>query len=137
MAGDPMLSLARTHNREAEAATSAGLDAYNATHFRTPDTATLDVLVRDDDSGEPKGGLLGHTSFGLFFLDAFYLPEELRGAGLGSRIMALAEDEARRRGCTVAVVWTVTFQAPGFTSVTPIAVLARSLARRTAPPGFF
>jgi predicted N-acetyltransferase YhbS len=33
---------------------------------------------------------------------------------LGSRLIASAEDEARRRGCTAAFVYTVTFQAPGF-----------------------
>jgi len=38
----------------------------------------------------------------------------LRRAGLGSRIIGLAEDEARRRGCSAVVVYTVTFQAPGF-----------------------
>lgn len=71
-------------------------------------------MVRNEENGEPVGGLLGHTSFGLFFLDLFYLPEALRGRGLGERIIALAEDEARRRGCTAAFVYTVTFQAPGF-----------------------
>jgi GNAT superfamily N-acetyltransferase len=114
MTGDPALSIAWTRNREAEAAISGGLAAYNASRFRAPDTATLDVIVRDDNSGEAKGGLLGNTSFGLFFLDLFYLLEELRGAGLGSRIIALGEEEARRRGCTAAFVYTVTFQAPGF-----------------------
>lgn len=114
MIGEPTLDIARTRNPEAEAAIGGGLAAYNATRFRAPDTATLDVLVRDDNSGKPVGGLLGHTSFGLFFLDLFYLPEELRGAGLGSRIIALAENEARRRGCTAVFVYTVTFQAPGF-----------------------
>ena len=37
-----------------------------------------------------------------------------RSCGLGARIMAQAENEARRRGCTAAFVCTVTFQAPGF-----------------------
>ena len=114
MTGDPMLSVALTRDPQGEAAISDGLAAYNATRFRPGDNATLDILVRDDNSGEPVGGLLGHTSFGLLFLDLFYLPEELRGGGLGSRIIALAEDEARRRGCTTAFVYTVTFQAPGF-----------------------
>ncbi|HEY3908767.1 MAG TPA: GNAT family N-acetyltransferase [Stellaceae bacterium] len=114
MTGDPVLSVDRTRNRQAEAAISGGLAAYNAQRFRPPDTATLDVVVRDDNSGKPVGGLLGHTSFGLFFLDLFYLPEELRGGGLGSRIIALAESEARHRGCTAAFVYTVTFQAPSF-----------------------
>ena len=70
--------------------------------------------MRDDTSGEIIGGLLGRSSLGMFFLDLFYLPASLRGGGLGARIMAQAEGEARRRGCTAAFVYTVTFQAPGF-----------------------
>jgi GNAT superfamily N-acetyltransferase len=91
-----------------------GLAAYNTTQFRPSDNTILDILVRDENSGEILGGLLGQSSYRLFFLDLFYLPEELRGAGLGSRIIALAEAEARRRGCSAAFVYTVTFQAPGF-----------------------
>jgi GNAT superfamily N-acetyltransferase len=114
LTGDPLLTVAVARDPRAEAAISAGLAAYNAEKFRPPDTATLDVLVRDEKTGEPVGGLLGHTSFGLLFLDLFYLPEPLRGRSLGGRIIALAENEARRRGCTAAFVYTVTFQAPGF-----------------------
>jgi len=114
MTGDPMLTLAGSRDERAEAVVSEGLAAYNAQRFRPADTATLDVIVRDQGGGAPLGGLIGHTSFGLFFLDLFYLPDELRGAGLGSRIIALAESEAQRRGCTAAFVYTVTFQAPGF-----------------------
>jgi predicted N-acetyltransferase YhbS len=75
---------------------------------------TLDVVVRDDATGTVAGGILGHTSYGLFFLDLFHLPEELRGSGIGTRLVALAEEEACRRGCTAAFVYTTTFQAPGF-----------------------
>jgi GNAT superfamily N-acetyltransferase len=114
MTGDAIATLALSRDARAEAAIHAGLAAYNAKHFRPSDRAILDILVRDENSGKPVGGLLGHTSFGLFFLDLFYLPEELRGSGLGSRIMALAEAEARRRGCSAVFVYTVTFQAPGF-----------------------
>jgi len=114
MTGDPMLSVALTRDPQVEAAIGGGLASYNTARFRPSDNTTLDILVRDDNSGKILGGLLGHTSYGLFFLDLFYLPEGLRGAGLGSRIVVLAEDEARRRGCTAAFVYTVTFQAPEF-----------------------
>lgn len=114
MTGDPIVTLALSRDPRAEAAITDGLAAYNAGKFRPADARTLDVLVRDDDSGRAVGGLLGHTSYGMFFLDLFHLPEILRGAGLGSRIIGIAEDEARRRGCSAAVVYTVTFQAPGF-----------------------
>ncbi|MFI4948961.1 MAG: GNAT family N-acetyltransferase [Alphaproteobacteria bacterium] len=114
MTGGPILSLQDTRNPQAEAAVTGGLAAYNREKIGRVDMRTLDVLVCDDISGEIVGGLLGHSSLGLFFLDLFYLPEAMRQGGLGSRMIALAEEEARRRGCTAAFVYTVTFQAPGF-----------------------
>jgi GNAT superfamily N-acetyltransferase len=47
-------------------------------------------------------------------VELFFLPEDLRHCRLGSRILAMAEEEGRRRGCTRAVLSTVHFQAPGF-----------------------
>jgi len=101
MTGDPILTLSEARDPLADAVIRRGLAAYNTARFRPSDTTTLDVLVRDDSSGEVLGGLLGHTSYRLLFLDVFYLPEELREAGLGSRIIAMAEAEARlhRRLC--------------------------------------
>ena len=114
MTGDPFLTVAASRCAEAEAAISGGLADYNREVFGRVDSETLDVLVRDDNSGAVVGGLLGHTSLGLLFLDLFYLPHDVRRSGLGGRIIALAEQEGRRRGCTAAFVYTVTFQAPGF-----------------------
>ncbi|MFF0266372.1 hypothetical protein [Kribbella sp. NPDC004536] len=57
------------------------------------------MLVKDAATGATLGGLTGRTSLGLWFVDLLYLPDELRGTGLGSRILADAEAEARRRGC--------------------------------------
>ena len=114
MTGEAMVTLALTRDPRAETVVTEGLAAYNRETFGRVDTRTLDILVRDEKSGEIVGGLLGRSSLGMFFLDLFYLPRELRRSGLGSRIIALAEDEARKRGCTTAFVHTVTFQAPGF-----------------------
>jgi GNAT superfamily N-acetyltransferase len=113
MSAEPTIILTDDHDPRAHAVVTEGLAAYNREVFGRVDSRTLDVHIRDD-SGEIIGGLLGHTSLGLFFLDLFYLPATLRRGGMGGRIMATAEDEARRRGCTQAFVYTVTFQAPGF-----------------------
>ena len=109
-----MITLATERDPRAEAVVTGGLADYNRETFGRVDTRPLDVLVRDPETGEIVGGILGRSSFGMFFLDLFYLPKPLRRGGLGSRLIAQAEEEARRRGCTAAFVITVTFQAPGF-----------------------
>ncbi len=73
----------------------------------------LAVLLRDD-AGTMLGGLLGHTSGGWLIVDVLWLPAELRGGGLGARLMADGEAEARRRGCIGVHLNTGSFQAPGF-----------------------
>jgi GNAT superfamily N-acetyltransferase len=113
LSGEIEITLERERIPRAEAVVTRGLADFNREKFGRVDTQVLDIVVRDK-RGEIIGGLLGRTSLGMFFLDLFYLPETLRGGGLGNRLMAQAEDEARRRGCTAAFVYTVTFQAPGF-----------------------
>ena len=72
------------------------------------------MLVCDPDSGAVLGGLTGRTYLGLAFIDLVYLPASLRGCGIGTRVLQRAEAEARRRGCCAGVLYTITFQAPGF-----------------------
>ena len=91
-----------------------GLRAYNEAQAGYSDSRPLNILARDPETRKVVGGLLGRTSLGLLRVDRFFLPEELRRNGLGSRILALAEQEATRRGCTRAVLSTLHFQAPGF-----------------------
>jgi GNAT superfamily N-acetyltransferase len=78
-----------------------------------PGRATLAILA-EDDAGQAQGGLWMMSRRGWMFLDLFILGPTARRAGLGSRILAMAEQEARRRG--LAGVWldTYGFQAPGF-----------------------
>lgn len=42
------------------------------------------------------------------------MPDPLRGRGHGAHVLALAEAEAIRRGCAMAVLFTMAVQAPGF-----------------------
>jgi GNAT superfamily N-acetyltransferase len=91
-----------------------GLSAYNESQTGRSDWRELAITVQDPDTGAVAGGLLGRTSLGLFFLDLFYLPEQLRRTGIGSTLMRMSEEEAIRRGCRMATLVTVNFQAPDF-----------------------
>ncbi|MER6610051.1 GNAT family N-acetyltransferase [Streptomyces sp. NPDC000927] len=93
---------------------SDALDRFNIENTGIADRTPLAVLVRDPETCQVVGGLTGRTSLGLFFLDLFYLPPRLRGGGLGTEILQQAETEAHARGCRTAVLYTITFQAPGF-----------------------
>ena len=91
-----------------------GLSAYNEARAGASDARPLALLVSDPETKKVVGGLLGRTYLGLLTVERFFLPEDLRRDRLGSRILAMAEEEGRRRGCTRAVLSTLHFQAPGF-----------------------
>lgn len=60
------------------------------------------------------GGRYGASSRGQLRVDRFFLPEELRRTRLGSRLLKMAEEEGRQRGCTRVTLNTMKIQAPGF-----------------------
>src|SRR5256885_3915815 len=92
---------------------SKGLGDFNTEVTGINDRRPVAVVARDD-AGRTLGGVIGRSSLGLLFLDTFYLPTALRGGGLGRRLLAMAEEEGRRRGCRAAVLYTISFQAPEF-----------------------
>jgi GNAT superfamily N-acetyltransferase len=78
------------------------------------DDGRLLVLDCTDESGTLVGGAFGWSWGGTAFVDLLYVDEDRRGAGVGARLMAAVEDEARARGCHQVVLATHDFQAPGF-----------------------
>ena len=101
-------------DRAAEEAIGGGLRKFNEEQSGISDLRPLAVILKDPDSGETRGGAIGRTSLGLLFLDLFFVPQPLRGSGLGTQILRMFEDEGRRRGCRSAVLYTISFQAPEF-----------------------
>jgi GNAT superfamily N-acetyltransferase len=73
----------------------------------------LAALVRDD-AGTVAGGLWGRTSWDWLFVELLFLPEALRGGGLGAELLRRAEEEAMRRGCVGVWLDTFSAQARGF-----------------------
>ena len=126
------LEIAPETTGEMEAVIGNGLSEYNRLKAGYVDGRDLPVILRSSTTGEILGGLLGRTTLGLLFIDLVYLPEEMRGRGFGNCMMEMAEEEAVARGCTAAVLITITFQAPEFYKRHGYRELGRV---EVAPPG--
>jgi GNAT superfamily N-acetyltransferase len=91
-----------------------GLDAFNRAASGIDDQRPIALLVKDPVTHEVLGGLNGRSSRGVLFIDVLFLPESLRGSGLGGKLLQMAEEEGLRRGCRIGLLHTNTFQAPEF-----------------------
>jgi GNAT superfamily N-acetyltransferase len=92
---------------------SDGLRADNVSEAGYLDFRPLAVFVRDRQTGDVVGGLLGRSEYGLVYVAWLFLAKDLRRARLGS-VLAMAEEEGRRRGCTRITLTTLSIEAPGF-----------------------
>ena len=110
----PHLSLSSENEPDAAKIVRDGLNAFNDGVVGYGDRTPLHVIVRDKEDGQVIGGMTGETSLGLLFIHLVYLPGHMRGMGVGTQMMAMAEAEAKRRGCRAGVLYTINFQAPGF-----------------------
>ncbi len=64
--------------------------------------------------GDAVGGLVAASRWGGFHIEMIALPPALRGRGIGSKLLDLAEQEARRRNCHHMLLDTQAFQAKPF-----------------------
>jgi GNAT superfamily N-acetyltransferase len=100
-------------NREEAGAVDAGLDAFNRAAADIGAVRPLACLARLA-SGRVIGGAIGRSWGQCCEIQQIWVDESRRHHGVGSRIMRLVEDEARRRGCARVYLDTFTFQAPEF-----------------------
>jgi len=93
---------------------SAELDKVNAA--ATPGVAAArEVSVRIlYDTGELAAGMSGWTWGVAAGIALTWVHPDMQGRGLGSRLLAAFESEARNRGCRHVFVTSFTFQAPDF-----------------------
>lgn len=89
-----------------------GLRRYNA-NYADDAYKPLYIFLRDEE-GRLVGGLLGDTYWGWCAINIVWIDERFRQQGLGERLLAAAEDEARRRGCAHVQLDTLSFQARPF-----------------------
>jgi GNAT superfamily N-acetyltransferase len=89
------------------------LVAFNQTKTGRNDHRPL-VLVIEDTEKKVLGGLWGRTAYDWLFVELLFIPESLRGRGIGAELMSRAETEAVARGCHGAWLDTFAFQARTF-----------------------
>lgn len=90
-----------------------GLIDFNAAHADGAAPQELLVTLRDKE-GRVVGGLSGDTWVGWLQVHALWVADDMRARGMGRALMAAAEREAVRRGCSQGFLETLSFQAVGF-----------------------
>lgn len=90
------------------------------------------VIPIRDGSGTVTGGLWGVTLFRWLEVEMLFVPESMRGQGVGSALIAAAETEARGRGCLGIHVDALSFQAVPFYEKMGFSVFG---ALEDCPPG--
>ena len=90
-----------------------GLRAFNRAVIGDANEVQLGVFVRDP-TGRVVGGLLGHVRWRWVYVAKLWLPDELRGRGVGTRVMHAVERYAREHDCLGIYLDTFEYQALPF-----------------------
>ncbi|BCH58833.1 acetyltransferase [Agrobacterium vitis] len=76
-----------------------------------------------DQNGAVEGGIVGQTGRKWLFIAMLFVPEHRRGQGIAGKLLAAAEEEARKRGCKAVYLDTInpvarrTYQKHGYSIV--------------------
>ena len=90
-----------------------GLRDFNRAVIGDPRETSIGVFVRDA-TGRVVGGLVGHVKWRWVYVAKLWLPDDLRGKGIGSRVMHAIEEYAHREGCLGIYLDTFEYQALPF-----------------------
>lgn len=90
-----------------------GINDYNNQQAGDSQGRGLCFVVQGPDQ-EVVGGVIGETHWNWLYINLMWLREEFRGQGYGQRLLALAEEEGRKRGAEYAYLDSFSFQALGF-----------------------
>jgi GNAT superfamily N-acetyltransferase len=109
---DPRIRIENPPLNTTSDALDTGLLAH-AAKFVPIEHERLAAFLRDDED-RIRGGIVGGTFWNWFDLRYFWLDETLRGQAWGKELLAVAESEAKKRGCTGIASDTTSFQSLDF-----------------------
>src|SRR3954447_4261847 len=89
------------------------LDRFNADTTGIMDAREL-LLTELGQNDELLGGLHGWSWGATCWIESLWVREDMRGSGLGGRLLSAVERLARERGCLQLALETHSFQAPDF-----------------------
>ncbi len=110
------------------------LMAYNAGRTGRTDHRPLVLAVEDTDN-EVIGGLWGRTAYGWLFVELLFVPELLRGRGVGTDLMRRAEARRPQTHPSSPRPWTSFSSSIPTTTSAAASSIFRRLQRQLRPGG--
>ena len=74
------------------------LKAYNLSRREASQNVPIGVFL-EDEADRKLAGLTGETFGNWLCIPFLFVSEQLRGRGIGGKLLRAAEEEARKRGC--------------------------------------
>jgi ribosomal protein S18 acetylase RimI-like enzyme len=89
------------------------INHYNMTQTGAFDGRALAIFVRNEQQ-DIVAGLSGYTWAGMCEIQFLWVHPTVRQQGYGGDLLLAAEREAQKRGCSIMILGTYSFQAPSF-----------------------
>lgn len=121
--------------RDPFAALNGLLNEYNVEHVGSSNHVPLWIFARDP-AGNVHGGVRGQTYWGWCAIDVLAVAKPYRRQGIGSRLLAKAEEVARLRRCCGIRLRRGAFRRRSSIAVTGSRNSAASTTTRQATPCF-
>ena len=90
-----------------------GIRAYNRMHLPDGDVDAVGCFARNNE-GKVVGGLTGEMFNNTVFVEYLWVDVEARTSGVGSKLIALLEEQVKPLGVTHLYLDTYSFQALDF-----------------------
>ncbi|WP_196222848.1 GNAT family N-acetyltransferase [Pseudooceanicola algae] len=86
----------------------------NINEVGPPSNLKTFAFIIEGSDHKPVGGLWGRTAYNWAVIELLFVPQTLRGTGLGKALVTAAEELASKRDCEGIWLDSFSFQAPKF-----------------------